>query len=61
MNDRMMTKEFKKPYTVTISLDADEVRVVWVVYVEDSNGKFVDSRPFRDLHDAEEYADTLRK
>lgn len=57
----MMTKEFKKPYTVTISLDADEVRVVWVVYVEDSNGKFVDSRPFRDLHDAEEYADTLRK
>jgi hypothetical protein len=43
-------------YTTTISLDADENRVVWVVYVEDENGNVINTCPFRDKQDAEEYA-----
>ena len=41
----------------TISVDANEYRVVWMVYVEDEDGNIVERVPFRTPEDAEEYAE----
>jgi len=44
----------------TVSLDADEQRVVWVVSVENDAGELVEWRPFAHREDAEDYADRFR-
>lgn len=41
--------------TATVTIDADENRVVWQVLVYE-NERCVEMRPFRDRQDAEEYA-----
>lgn len=41
----------------TISVDANEYRVVWMVYVEDEDGNIVERVPFSTPEDAEEYAE----
>lgn len=41
----------------TISVDANEYRVVWMVYVEDENGDIVERRPFATPEDAKEFAE----
>lgn len=41
--------------TATVSIDADENRVVWQVLVYE-NERCVEMRPFRDRQEAEEYA-----
>lgn len=43
----------------TISVDADEHRVVWVVYVEDDDGNIIDRRPFRTPEEANDYIELL--
>ena len=44
----------------TVSLDADEQRVVWVVSVENDAGELVEWRPFAHREDAQDYADRFR-
>lgn len=41
----------------TISVDANEYRVVWMVYVEDKDGNIVERMPFSTPEDAKEYAE----
>lgn len=43
-------------YTTSVCIDADENRVVWQVLVYDEKDNLVESKPFRDRQDAEEYA-----
>lgn len=45
----------------TISLDADETRVVWQVILYDDNGDVIKMVPFRDWQDAHEYAEEIIK
>ena len=42
-----------------VFLDMDENRTVWQVMVFDENDNLLDSRPFSDKQDAEEYAELL--
>jgi hypothetical protein len=46
-------------YTASVSIDANEHRVVWVVLVYDQDGNRVESRPFRDKEDAMDYAESI--
>ena len=45
----------------TISLDADENRVVWQVILYNDNGDVIKMVPFRDWQDAHEYAERIIK
>ena len=40
-----------------VVLDMDETRTVWQVMVFDEDDNLLDSRPFSDKQDAEEYAE----
>lgn len=40
-----------------VYLDMDENRTVWQVMVFDEDNNLLESRPFRDKQDAEEYAE----
>lgn len=45
----------------TISLDADETRVVWQLIVYNDEGDVIKMTPFRDWQDAHEYAEKIIK
>ena len=55
-----MPQDPPKKLWATVSLDADEQRVVWVVSVEDDQGQLVEWRPFLHREDAEHYAERFR-
>ena len=42
-----------------VFLDMDENRTVWQVMIFDENDNLLESRPFSDKQDAEEYAELL--
>ena len=44
-----------------VCLDMDEVRTVWQVMVFDEDDNLLESRPFRDKQDADEYAELFEK